>query len=129
MQGMIEMLAVLCGGAIGAAGRFLLSRFVSELLPKNYPWGIWVVNLSGCFLVGVIAACYLQKEVESLFLRTFLLLGILGGFTTFSSFSLDTMTLLQNGEFVLAITYVLSTVFFSIGATFLGFCLTRGVLC
>ncbi len=126
---MQEIFAVLGGGAIGAALRFVLLRCINELLPKHYPWGIWVINILGCFLIGVLAAIYLQKSMMQVyFWRAFFMVGVLGSFTTFSSFSLDTVLLLQQGEWITAMIYVCSSVLLCVAATFLGF-FVKGVLC
>ncbi len=124
-----ELLAVASGGAIGAFLRFVLSRFMNELCSKSYPWGIWAVNILGCFLMGIAAAFYLQKVTpDTYFWRTFLMVGLLGGFTTFSSFSLDTLLLLQRGELITAMVYVVSSLLLCLAATFCGF-LMRGLWC
>lgn len=124
-----ELLAVFSGGAVGAVLRFLLSRFINEYVSRAYPWGIWTVNLLGCFLMGLFAAYYLQKvTLDAYFWRTFIMVGLLGGFTTFSSFSLDTVLLLQHGQIVIAMLYVFSSVLLCIAATFAGFFI-RGLLC
>lgn len=120
-----ELMAVILGGALGSVLRFLLSRSVNEILPKNYPWGIWVVNLLGCLLIGVVAALFMHKFVTSVFSRTFVMVGVLGGFTTFSSFSLDTFSLFQEGEVAKALIYASSTVFISIIMTAAAFYVTR----
>lgn len=116
-----EMIAVIIGGAVGALLRFLLSTVINQALPKNYPWGIWVVNILGCFAMGIIAALFAHKHMNSAFLRAGIVIGVLGGFTTFSSFSLDTFTLYQNSMQLTAVFYVISTVVLSILATWLGF--------
>ncbi len=123
-----ELTAVILGGALGSLLRFLFSRFINDLLPKNYPWGIWVVNIVGCLVMGVIAALFLHKYLNSAFLRTFIMIGLLGGFTTFSSFSLDSLTLIQSGQFVTASLYILSTVILSIVATVIGFTAVSAIL-
>lgn len=116
-----EIIAVLVGGAIGSLLRFLSSRAINEFMPKNYPWGIWVVNILGCFVMGIFAGLILHKYINSVFIRTLLTIGLLGGFTTFSSFSLDTLVLAQNNQIGLALVYVFSTLLLTLGAVSLGF--------
>lgn len=121
-----EILVVAIGGAIGSVARLLLSRSVQIAMPyENLPWGIIVVNILGCFLVGVLFGFFELKLLMNPLWRVGLMIGILGGFTTFSSFSLDTFHFLARGEVFLA----LSNIFISVGvclmATFFGvWCVT-----
>lgn len=123
-----EILAVILGGAIGSLLRFLLSRFINELLPKNFPWGIWAVNITGCLVMGIVAALFMHKYVHSTFLRTFVMVGILGGFTTFSSFSLDSLTLFNQGQVITAYLYILSSVILCLLAVFAGYTAVSALL-
>ncbi len=115
-----EIIAILIGGAIGSLARFGLSTGVNQLLPKNFPWGILVVNVLGCFIIGLLATALVGRYELSVFWRAAIFIGFLGGFTTFSSFSLDTMTLLQSGAVVAATTNIVASLFFSLIATAVG---------
>lgn len=105
-----RILAVAFGGAIGAVARYLLSGWVQRspillrwgMLGPALPWGTFVVNLTGCLLMGLLAGTFQERLVVSPEMRTFVLIGILGGYTTFSSFALETLRLLQEGNLPLA---------------------------
>ena len=106
---MMTWLLVACGGAIGASLRYGLGIFLAK--PQSlFPWSTWWINLLGCALAGVFFALsqkYPNLQNEA---RLFFMVGVLGGFTTFSSFGLETLQLLKQGQFVIALTYALSSV-------------------
>jgi CrcB protein len=116
-----EICVVAIGGAFGSVCRLLLSRWVQILLPyENLPWGIIIVNVLGCFLIGIIYGIFECKMLISPVWRAGLMIGILGGFTTFSSFSLDTVHFLLKGETFLAISNILISVAVCLFATLFG---------
>jgi fluoride exporter len=123
----MNWLLVALGGAIGASFRY--GAGVWFLKPTSlFPWTTWWVNILGCFLAGVFFAftqkyAYLQNEA-----RLFLMVGILGGFTTFSSFGLETFQLLKQGQLPLALAYALSSLIVGVIVLALGFCLFQMVL-
>lgn len=123
-----EFVAIVLGGALGSVFRFMLSTAINEILPRNYPWGIWFVNIIGSLAMGVVAALFMHKYVDSVFFRTLVMIGFLGGFTTFSSYSLDTFFLFQNGEIFKACVYMVTSVVFSIAALAIGYVTTKAVL-
>ena len=110
------------GSAIGGAARYLGSGIVARLVGETFPWGTLAVNVLGSFLIGIIAT--LVAPDGRLFLgptaRQFIMLGVLGGFTTFSSFSLQTLNLLQEGEWMHAGGYVLGSVVLCLVGVWLG---------
>ena len=89
---------VFIGGGIGAAARYYLSGIVYRWLPTNFPYGNLVVNILGCFAIGVLMTSLEERFLVNPTFRLFLTIGILGGFTTFSSFSYETISLFRNGE-------------------------------
>ena len=92
-----ELLSVAIGGALGSVSRFGLSRWVQTLPSlQNFPWGILLCNVLGCFLIGVFYGVFEHKLTLGPVWRAGIMIGFLGGFTTFSSFSLDTLHLLQS---------------------------------
>ena len=121
------LIAIAAGGGIGALGRHFLSAAVASLLGSGFPWGIFVVNILGGFLMGVIVETGALKFGYSLELRAFLTTGLLGGFTTFSAFSLDASLMIERGDWPGAMTYVAGSALFSIAALFAGLWLVRSL--
>src|SRR5215468_8873483 len=120
-MGMI--LAIGLGGAIGALARYFLSSQITHVAGSGFPWGILIVNLLGCFIMGVIAELGALSINLSPEMRSFLTTGILGGFTTFSAFALDTAVLTERGDFIGGMAYVAGSVGGSIAALFAGLAL------
>lgn len=118
---------VALGGAVGASGRYGMSLWLSkpQLL---FPWPTWSINLLGCALAGVFYALSLRYPVLQQQPRLFLMVGILGGFTTFSSFGLETFQLLKQGHLNIAVAYVLSSVVLGVVLLMVGFSVTQGLL-
>lgn len=122
-----KIACVLLGGGIGSVLRFLTVSGVQRLYP-DYPAGTWCVNIIGSFIIGIVwALCSIFDLSPNL--RTFLLVGLLGGFTTFSSFSLETMNLLNAGKIQSALAYIACTNVVGIVAVFAGFFLTKYSVC
>ena len=107
---------VACGGAIGACLRYGLGLWLSkpQLL---FPWATWSVNVLGCLLAGIFFAFTLKYPVLQQETRLFIMVGVLGGFTTFSSFGLETFQLLRNEQIIIALVYALSSLI--VGVIFL----------
>lgn len=119
---------VFLGGGIGAGLRHLTNLGAARLLGPTFPWGTFAVNLAGSLAMGLIAGWLAQRVSDSQELRLFLTTGILGGFTTFSAFSLDAVTLWERGDVSLAALYVLGSVTGAILLLFAGLWLARGAL-
>ncbi len=120
------LFVIMTGGALGAGGRYLVSNAFLRLMGPGFPWGTFAVNVVGCFLMGVLIETLARKGgVVSSEMRSFLATGVLGGFTTFSAFSLDTAELWEHGTGGLAFAYVLASVLLSIAALFAGLWLVR----
>jgi len=98
------------GGAIGAGFRYHISTVALRFMGPAFPWGTWIINLLGGFLMGVLAAVLARSSEGGEQLRLFLGVGVLGGFTTFSAFSLETFNMLQRGEPLMAAAYAVSSV-------------------
>ena len=94
------------GGFVGAALRFLVSRYFQMSLSSGFPWGTFVVNIVGSFLIGLFYGLSERGNVMSADSRLFLTVGVCGGFTTFSTFSNESLTLLQNKDFLNLSVYV-----------------------
>jgi len=99
----VQLILVALGGALGSVCRYGLSTAVQQLSSALVPYGTFVVNVSGCLVFGLIMGAAQQRFVLAPSARAFLLIGILGGFTTFSTFTFETFALLRAGEFVQAL--------------------------
>jgi CrcB protein len=121
----LTLLQVALGGAIGASLRYLSSVAAMRLIGPGFPWATLFVNILGSFVMGVVVVTLAHKDLNRL--APFLMTGILGGFTTFSAFSLDTATLWERGLPVTALLYVLGSVGLSLLAIVLGILATRAV--
>ncbi|SIT92293.1 fluoride efflux transporter CrcB [Pontibacter indicus] len=118
------LLAIGAGSFIGGTCRYLLSQFIQTRTTIPFPLATLTVNIIGCLLIGVVFGLGAKGGITPEW-RLFLATGILGGFTTFSAFSYETVHMLQNGQTSSAITYVLASVLVGLLATFAGFWLTK----
>jgi CrcB protein len=119
------LLAIAIGGGLGSLARHYLSTFIYAVTGGTFPWGILAVNVIGGLAMGLIVELGALKLNLSPELRAFLTTGILGGFTTFSAFSLDAALLIERGEWVSAGSYMVGSVVLSVGALFAGLWLVR----
>jgi CrcB protein len=120
------ILSVGVGGGLGALLRYFVAGWVQPA-GATFNWGIFAVNIAGGLLMGMIVEASALKLNLSPEMRAFLTTGILGGFTTFSTFSLDSVLLLQKGEYALAAFYVIGSVVLSILALFAGLYMVRAL--
>mgnify|MGYP006182423789 FL=1 len=120
--------AVAAGGAVGSAARYIVTVLVQRTFGTGFPWWTMSVNVTGSFIMGVIVTSIALRWSVGQVGQAFLMIGILGGFTTFSAFSLDVATLVERNATATAGGYVLTSVVLSIGALFGGMALTRAVL-
>jgi len=121
---MPNLLLVMLGGAIGSGARHLVGRATLAWLGPNYPWGTLSVNVIGGMAMGLLVGT-LSRTGGSEPARLLLAVGVLGGFTTFSAFSLDSMAMIERGQMLAAIGYILASVVGSIAALAIGLSLTR----
>jgi CrcB protein len=122
----MTLLSVALGGAIGASLRFGVGLWAARVIATSFPLGVMSVNVIGSFLMGAFAIWSVERGYTGL--NPFVMTGILGGFTTFSAFSLEALTLIERGQAASALLYVGLSVGLSIGALALGFWLMRGAL-
>ena len=122
---MLSFLWVALGGAIGSVLRYGVNMSAPHLLGNDFPWATLIVNVVGSFLMGLLAAILAEKFTDQPEMRLFLTTGVLGGFTTFSAFSLDVFGLMQRGENSVALVYALASIALSILAVFGGFMVSR----
>ena len=119
------LLAIAIGGAAGSLARHYLSSGIYNVTGSAFPYGILIVNVLGGLIMGVVVELGALKLNYSLEMRAFLTTGILGGFTTFSTFSLDAALLIERGDWLGAVTYMVGSVLLSVGALFAGLWLVR----
>ncbi|MDG2140482.1 MAG: fluoride efflux transporter CrcB [Gammaproteobacteria bacterium] len=116
---------VAIGGALGALTRFGINVNLDKLHPSNLPWGTVLVNIMGSFFIGVLFILFAEKISVSDELKSFLTVGFLGAMTTFSTFSLDALLLLDQGDYNAAFFYITGSIITCLIATFLGMNLAR----
>lgn len=116
------------GGALGSGLRYLVNTGLTRALGPQFPWGIFLVNVTGCTVMGLLAGWLMAREpANAAELRAFLATGVLGGYTTFSAFSLDFASLARVGEPIPAALYLLGSVGLSIAGVFAGLHLAKGL--
>ncbi len=125
---MTNLLLVAAGGAIGASFRHLSGIAALRLMGPAFPWGTLFVNVIGSLIMGLFIAWLTKKSGVSNEIRLFFATGILGGFTTFSAFSLDVANLVERGEMSSAVVYGLASVLLSVAAVFAGLWFGRAML-
>ena len=119
----LNLLIISLGGALGAVSRFLLGNAVSRALGSFLPYGTFVINIVGCFAMGLLMTIIVDREMLPAAWRLFLCVGFLGGFTTFSSFGYEALILLTEGRLLAALAYVGGSVVLGLVAA------AAGVLC
>lgn len=121
---MLKILLLISGGAIGTLARYSLSGVVHRWYGTSFPLGTLAVNLIGSFVIGLLWGMF-EREALTSNMRSFLFIGVLGGFTTFSSFSLETLNLLRDGETKWALVNILANNLIGLLLVFAGFALAR----
>ncbi len=124
---MINVLAIAAGGAVGAVMRHFVNTGIIAMTALSFPLGIMVVNVLGSFVMGLMTGIFAHFYDPSQAVKLFLTVGVLGGFTTFSAFSLDAVLLWERGEIWQSLAYVLCSVVFSVVALVAGLLLVRMV--
>lgn len=116
----LQMLSIAGGGALGAVARFGVSTGVYRLFGRDFPWGTLVVNGLGSYAMGLLFVLFLERGLVAPELRAAVLVGFLGSFTTFSTFSLETLTLVEQGEMVRALLNVAGSLMLCLGVCWAG---------
>jgi CrcB protein len=119
------IVGVALGGALGACARYGLDRFIEARSFAVFPWATFTINLSGCFLIGVIGESLVDRHHLPAWLRVGLVVGVIGGYTTFSTFEQETLTLVEARDLAVALAYVLGSVAAGIVAVYAGVLLGR----
>ncbi|HEX4045260.1 MAG TPA: fluoride efflux transporter CrcB [Gammaproteobacteria bacterium] len=118
---MLNTFLIFVGAGFGGVFRYWISNITYSFLGRQFPYGTLVVNVSGCFLMGLLYVLILERfDGLGPQLRSLLLIGLLGGYTTFSSFSIETLTLFENGAYLSAALNILFSLILCIAATWLG---------
>ena len=117
---MPSAVAVAIGGAFGALSRYLVDRFIEAREFGLFPWSTFTINVSGCLIVGVVIGALVDRHHTPAWLRLGLVVGLLGGYTTFSAFSQETFDLFDEGRAALALSYAAGSVAVGLAAVFLG---------
>ncbi len=122
---MAQLLAIAAGGSVGAVMRFMVSTGVYSWLGRGFPYGTLVVNVVGSLLMGLLYELFLQRLSVSPEVRAVLLVGFLGAFTTFSTFSIETINLIEQGHLMKAIVNILASVILCVLAAWVGLQIAR----
>ncbi|MEC9314410.1 MAG: fluoride efflux transporter CrcB [Pseudomonadota bacterium] len=117
---MQQLIAIAIGGAVGSVLRFMVSTNVHRLMGKDFPYGTLTVNVLGSLLMGFLFIMLVERQISSVELRSGILFGLLGAFTTFSSFSFETLALMESGDWVKALVNVFVSVSACLLATWIG---------
>jgi len=113
------------GGFLGSIARFLSTKYVQNIFLSSFPWGTFLVNITGCLLIGIFYGIFERSAYLSAEWRLFLTVGFCGGFTTFSSFANENLVLIRDGEFFYFLLYTGLSIFLGLSATYLGNLITK----
>lgn len=123
---MFNTLLIFLGAGVGGVLRYWISNATYLFLAKNFPYGTLIVNVSGCFLMGILFVVIFDRfAMLSMELRSLLLIGFLGGYTTFSSFSIETISLFENGQWLSALLNIFLSCVLCLWAAWMGVWLGR----
>ena len=123
----MELFIVALGGALGAVCRYLAGNAISKAVGSALPWGTFLINLGGCFAMGLLMTVIVERELLPAAWRLFLCVGLLGGFTTFSSFGYEVLMLLAEGNILAAAGYAGGSVVFGLVAAGVGVLAARAI--
>ena len=121
------IVGVALGGAIGASGRYALDRYIEARSDAIFPWATFTVNMTGCLFIGLVAAALVDRHHLPAWLRIGLVVGVVGGYTTFSTFAQESLDLVDARRFALALVYTTVSVLAGMAAVYLGSWLGRSV--
>lgn len=123
----MQILTVALGGAMGAVSRFLVGNVVGKALGSAWPYGTFIINIVGCFCMGILMTVIAERQLLHAAWRLFLCVGFLGGFTTFSSFGYEALSLMNQGKLLEALGYVGGSVLLGLVAAAIGVCIGRAL--
>jgi fluoride exporter len=119
------IVGVALGGALGASARWLLDRLIEQHSESVFPWSTFTINITGCLLIGVVIETLVDRHHLPAWLRVGLVVGVLGGYTTFSTFAQETLSLLESSDAVVALVYAAGSVTTGVLAVYAGTVLGR----
>ena len=121
----MNWLAVAIGGALGSVARYALSGWIFDITSHKFPYATLIVNVAGSFVMGILFVVIVERAVLPAEMRSLLMIGFIGAFTTFSAFSLDALGLWQNGHVLMSVIYMITTVILCLVAISTAIWLTR----
>jgi len=122
---MLKVMMVAVGGSIGATTRYLVSTWAADKFGTNFPYGTLIVNVVGCFIIGAFMTLATERMIVSPYWRLLITVGFVGGLTTFSSYSYETLKLLQEADIMMAMSNLLANLILGFFATWLGMSAAR----
>jgi fluoride exporter len=121
------VVGVAIGGAVGASGRWLVDRLIEQHTDSLFPWATFVINVSGCFAIGVVVETLVDRHHLPAWIRVGIVVGVLGGYTTFSTFAQETFSLLESSDVAVALAYTTASVVTGVLAVYGGTLLGRAL--
>ena len=121
----MNWLAVAIGGALGSVARYALSSWIFDITSQKFPYATLIVNVAGSFVMGILFVVIVERAALPAEMRSLLMIGFIGAFTTFSAFSLDALGLWQNGHVLMSVIYMITTVILCLVAISTAIWLTR----
>lgn len=121
----MNFLLVFVGAGLGGMVRHAVNLLTLRWLGPNFPWGTFLINITGSIAMGLVVGFLVHRSLPGTGVRLFIATGVLGGYTTFSTFSLDTITLWERGQIANAIVYVIGSLLLSLAGLWLGMALFR----
>jgi CrcB protein len=121
------IVGVALGGALGASARYSLDRLIEERSEAVFPWATFVINVTGCVLIGILTVQLVDRHHIPAWIRVGVVVGVIGGYTTFSTFSQESFSLFESRDFGVALAYIAGSVIVGILAVYAGTLLGRAV--
>jgi CrcB protein len=121
----MNWLAVAIGGALGSVARYALSSWIFDITSHKFPYATLIVNVAGSFVMGILFVVIVERAALPAEMRSLLMIGFIGAFTTFSAFSLDALGLWQNGHVLMSVIYIITTIILCLVAISTAIWLTR----